>query len=67
VTSETAPGAPTTGQAWLNTEDGRLYIYNGSVWFEPTNNQAGPTGAAGATGPSPSVGKIIAMAIVFGG
>jgi hypothetical protein len=62
--SETAPSNPEAGIAWFNTADGRLYVYNGSAWFEPTNNQEGPTGPVG---PSPSAGKIIAMAIVFGG
>jgi hypothetical protein len=62
----------------MNTTDGRLYIWNGTSWFEPTNNQAGPTGPTGAsglsitgptgpTGASVSVGKTIAMAMVFGG
>jgi hypothetical protein len=67
VTQATAPGAPVTGQAWMNTTDGRLYIYNGTSWFEPTNNQAGPTGPTGPAGASPSVGKIIAISLVFGG
>lgn len=90
---DTQPVSPATGTAWLNTADGRLYVYDGTVWFEPYDNLVGiqgPTGIQGAqgvqgrqgtqgfgfaqlqgtqgtTGASPSVGKIIAMAIVFGG
>ena len=48
--SATIPSAPEAGSAWLNTNDGRLYVYDGTTWFEPTNNQEGPTGPTGATG-----------------
>lgn len=73
TTSETAPLDPIVGSAWMNTTDGRLYIWNGYSWFEPSMNMAGPSGATGATGPTgptgpaPSVGKIIAISLVFGG
>lgn len=62
TTQATAPTSPATGDAWFNTTDGRLYIWNGTSWFEPTNNQAGPTGAAstvaGPTGPTGASGVI---------
>lgn len=52
-TQATAPSAPNTGDAWMNTTDGRLYVWNGYSWFEPTNNQAGPPGPSGSpTGPT---------------
>ena len=66
TTQATAPSAPTTGDAWMNTTDGRLYIYNGTSWFEPTNNQAGPTGPSGVvsvTGPVTNSGTSTAAVI----
>jgi hypothetical protein len=76
--SATTPNTPFTGASWLNTNDGRTYIWSGTQWFEPYDNLAGPTGPTGPTGPAVtgptgptgpgiSMGKAIAAAIVFGG
>ena len=50
VVSDVKPSAPSTGNGWLNTNDGRLYIYNGSDWFEPYDNLAGIQGPQGLQG-----------------
>ena len=50
IVSSTAPSSPSAGNAWLNTNDGRLYIYSGAQWFEPYNNQQGLQGPQGAPG-----------------
>jgi hypothetical protein len=62
--SSTAPSTPEAGFAWLNTNDGRLYVYDGTTWFEPTNNQEGPAGATGATGATGTSGVVAATAPV---
>lgn len=45
---------PTTGLSagvtWVNTADGRTYVYTGSTWFETYNNFIGPQGAQGIQG-----------------
>jgi hypothetical protein len=34
--SDTAPGSPSTGNLWLNTTNGILYVYQSGVWIQPS-------------------------------
>lgn len=76
--SDTAPTSPTEGDAWyctLSTGDlaGKEFIYYDSYWIEMNSGKVGPqgpvgpTGATGPTGPAGGTGKMIAMAMIFGG
>ena len=49
VISANPPVSPATGSAWINSNDGRTYIYDGAEWFEPYDNL---NGLQGTTGPS---------------
>lgn len=40
----------TTGDAWFDEVNGRLYVYYDSFWVETTTNLAGPTGPQGPQG-----------------
>jgi phosphotransferase system HPr-like phosphotransfer protein len=40
----------TAGVTWVNTSDGRTYVYTGAEWFETYNNFIGPQGAQGIQG-----------------
>ncbi len=42
--------APEEGDAWYNSDSGRLYVYYDSYWVEASAPIAGPTGPAGADG-----------------
>jgi hypothetical protein len=69
--SATAPGSPSAGNLWWNTETGTMYIYyddgDTQQWVSVTQQGAtGYTGYTGSTG-GVSTGKSIAMALVFGG
>jgi len=35
-----APGSPVTGQMWMNSSTGILYIYSGSAWVDPVEYTA---------------------------
>ena len=54
-TSDAAPGSPSDGDLWYDTDDGGMFVYyqdtDSSQWVEVIGSQgaAGPTGAAGAT------------------
>lgn len=48
--STTAPSSPDTGSAWLNSNDGSLYIWDGTQWFEPYDNLVGTQGIQGIAG-----------------
>lgn len=50
--SQTAPLGVSAGNAWLNTTDGSLYIFDGNEWFEPYGNYLGVQGLQGFQGPS---------------
>lgn len=50
VISSTAPIVSIEGSAWLNADDGRLYIWNGTAWFEPYDNLSGLQGIQGTQG-----------------
>jgi hypothetical protein len=50
--SDTAPVSPETGQLWLDSTTGELFIYTGTAWIIA----AGATGAAGVAGPAGSAG-----------
>lgn len=49
--SDTAPLSPADGDAWFNSDLGRLYVYYDGYWVEVVANEAGPTGPTGPTGP----------------
>jgi len=34
--SDTAPSSPSTGNLWLNTTNGILYVYQSGVWIQPS-------------------------------
>lgn len=48
--SDTAPGSPTVGMMWLESDTGIVRIYYDSFWIEFTGAKVGPTGATGSTG-----------------
>lgn len=48
--SATAPVAPAIGDTWLNTNDYRLYIWDGLEWFETYGNLTGLQGTQGVQG-----------------
>ena len=54
-TSDAAPGSPSDGDLWYDTDDGGMFVYyqdtDSSQWVEVIGSQgaAGPAGAAGAT------------------
>jgi hypothetical protein len=53
--STTAPTAPTEGDTWFDSADGKFYVYYDSYWVEISANKigaTGPTGATGLTGPT---------------
>ena len=66
INSSTPPSSPGNGQAWLDTTDGRQYVYysdgDSSQRVEVGSSLAGPTGPTGpigVTGPTgPSGGPI---------
>lgn len=51
--SETVPSTPQSGNLWLNTENGKLYIYiddgTSSQWIEPATTGGGGTGSTDAS------------------
>ena len=55
-TSDAAPGSPSDGDLWYDTDDGGMFVYyqdtDSSQWVEVIGSQgaAGPAGAAGADG-----------------
>lgn len=50
ITSANAPSSPLQGLGWLNLNDGHLYLWSGTEWFEPYNNFTGLQGAQGVQG-----------------
>ena len=48
--SSTPPSPAISGQAWINSNDGRTYIYDGTEWYEPYDNLSGLQGVAGPSG-----------------
>jgi hypothetical protein len=48
--SATAPSSPVVGDAWVDTDDGRTYIYDSTGWFEPYDNLMGLQGTQGLQG-----------------
>jgi len=58
--SATPPSSPATGSAWINSNDGRTYIYDGTEWYEPYDNLSGlqgPTGTQGSQGTTGNTGS----------
>ena len=57
--SATAPGDPTAGDLWLDSDDGRLYIYytdgDGSQWIEAGNDGAPAAAIVSTTAPPSAV------------
>jgi hypothetical protein len=57
---ENAPTDPIDGNAWFDTNEGRLYVYYDGYWIEVMSNEAGPTGptgpSGGPTGPTGATG-----------
>lgn len=53
TTDDTAPGSPSDGDLWYDTDDGGMFVYyqdtDSSQWVEVIGSQ-GATGAAGAAG-----------------
>lgn len=47
----TPPSNPNPGQAWFNSNNGKVYVYYDSYWVEVGAAPVGPTGPAGAAGP----------------
>jgi hypothetical protein len=47
---DNAPINPINGNAWFDTNEGRLYVYYDGFWVESTSNEAGPTGPTGPVG-----------------
>ena len=45
------PTGVVAGNTWVNTDDGRLYVYDGTEWFEPYDNLQGIQGIQGIQGP----------------
>ena len=60
--SSTVPISPATGNTWLNTNTGRLYIYDGTSWFEPYNNLTGASGTNGVQGIQGTYGPATVLA-----
>jgi hypothetical protein len=54
--SSTPPSTPIEGDAWYNSDSGRLYVYYDSYWVEASAPIAGPTGPIGSTGPTGPIG-----------
>jgi hypothetical protein len=57
--STTAPTAPTEGDTWFDSADGKFYVYYDSYWVEISANKigaTGPTGPTGLTGPTGPTG-----------
>jgi hypothetical protein len=49
------PSPAYVGEVWVNTNDGRTYVYDGAEWFESYGNYQGlqgPSGLQGIQGPS---------------
>lgn len=76
--SDTAPENPVAGDAWycsVSTGDmaGKEFIYYDSYWIEMNSGKigpigpVGPAGETGPEGPAGGTGKMIAMAMIFGG
>lgn len=57
ITSATAPANPVNGDAWFDTESGKMFVYYDSYWVEIGPNLQGPAGPAGATGPQGPQGE----------
>lgn len=66
----TPPVSPSTGSLWWDSENGNLYIYYNDVdtgqWVAASGPQ-GLTGPQGEPGQDASLGKVIAMNLIFGG
>jgi hypothetical protein len=45
------PTPPYNGQVWVNTNDGRTYVYDDTEWFEAYGNYQGLQGLTGIQGP----------------
>jgi hypothetical protein len=58
--STTAPTAPTEGDTWFDSADGKFYVYYDSYWVEISSNKIGATGptgpSGGPTGPTGATG-----------
>jgi len=48
--SATPPVAPETGDTWLDSDTGKLYIWDGIEWFEAYGNNDGLQGTQGVQG-----------------
>jgi hypothetical protein len=48
--SATQPTPPYSGQVWVNTNDGRTYVYDDTEWFEAYGNYQGLQGLTGIQG-----------------
>ena len=65
--SDTAPFEPLDGQGWFNTNTGRLYIWTGTEWVEPTNNQAGASTVSLTGGSTVTAGSTSVVPLVLKG
>lgn len=36
-----APNTPTTGDAWIDTDNGQIFTYNGTTWIQQTGGAYG--------------------------
>ena len=51
----TAPGSPSQGDLWYDTDDGNTYIYVNSSWVDSNPSTPGPQGPQGPQGPTASL------------
>jgi len=70
TTDDSAPGSPSDGDLWYDTDDGGMFVYyqdtDSSQWVEVIGSQgaAGPAGAAGAAGADGGAGVASVYATV---
>ena len=50
-----APGTPSQGDLWYDTDDGNTYIYVNSSWVDSNPSTPGPQGPQGPQGPTASL------------
>jgi hypothetical protein len=43
INSATAPTSPLPGNLWLNTNNGKVYVYYNGQWIQPSTNGSGAT------------------------
>ena len=50
IAAVTPPASPDTGDAWFNSDNGKIYVYYDGFWIETGAAPVGPTGPPGPTG-----------------